>query len=74
MINYAVPREELDAKVDELVNALLRRSAYALAWTKRTANRLVAQAVNTTIDASVAYEMINFLQLARVGHDPKTLA
>ena len=73
VINYAVPRDQLDAKVDELVNALLRRSAYALAWTKRTANRYVAQAVNTTIDASVAYEMINFLQLARVGEDPMTL-
>jgi enoyl-CoA hydratase len=73
VINYAVPRDALDAKVDELVAALLRRSAYALAWTKRTANRLVAQAVNTTIDSSVAYEMINFLQLARLGRDPKTL-
>jgi enoyl-CoA hydratase len=73
VINYAVPRDQLDAKVDEMVEALLRRSAYALAWTKRTANRLVAHAVNTTIDASVAYEMVNFLQLARLGYDPKSL-
>jgi enoyl-CoA hydratase len=73
VINYAVTRNDLDSKVEELVEALLRRSAYALAWTKRTANRLVADAVNTTIDSSVAYEMINFLQLARLGHDPMTL-
>jgi enoyl-CoA hydratase/carnithine racemase len=73
VINYAVPRHQLDSKVDELVEALLRRSAYALAWTKRTANRLVAEAVNTTIDSSVAYEMVNFLQLARLGYDPMSL-
>lgn len=73
VINHAVPAAELDAKVDELVQALLRRSAFALAWTKRTANRLVADALNRSLDASVAYEMVNFLQLARLGRDPMAL-
>ena len=73
MINAAVPRDDLDQTVDEMVAALLRRSAFALVWTKRTANRRVADALNMTIDASVAYEMVNFLQLARLGHDPMSL-
>ncbi len=74
VINYAVPQSELDAKVDEMVEALLRRSSYALAWTKRTANRLLAHHLNMTLDASAAYEMINFLQLDRLGgKDPMTL-
>lgn len=72
-INRAVPRAELDAAVNEMVEALLRRSAFALAWTKRSANRRVAEALNMSMDASVAYEMVNFLQLARLGRDPKTL-
>ncbi len=73
VINKAVPREELDATVDDMVAALLRRSAFALAWTKRSANRRVAEALNMSIDASVAYEMVNFLQLTRLGHDPMSL-
>ena len=73
IINRAVPRGELDATVDELVARLLKRSAYALAWTKRIVNRRVVDALNSTLDAGVAYEMVNFLQLARLGHDPMTL-
>lgn len=67
VINYAVPSEQLDAKVDEIVQALLRRSAFALAWTKRTANRGLVNHLNMTLDASAAYEMVNFLQLDRMN-------
>ena len=73
VINRAVPRGQLDETVGEMVEALLRRSAFALAWTKRTANRRVAEALNMSMDASAAYEMVNFLQLARLGHDPRSL-
>jgi enoyl-CoA hydratase/carnithine racemase len=65
-INYAVPASQLDAKADELVQALLRRSSYALAWTKRIANRRVAEQLNMALDAGAAYEMVNFLQLERL--------
>jgi enoyl-CoA hydratase len=75
VINYAVPAGELDAKVDEIVQALLRRTSYALAWTKRTCNRMVADHLNMTLDAAAAYEMINFLQLDRLGgQDPMELS
>jgi enoyl-CoA hydratase len=75
IINYAVPMAELDARVEEIVGRLLKRSAYALAWTKRVSNRLVAQHLNLALDASAAYEMVNFLQMERAGwQDRKTLA
>lgn len=70
IINYAVPAEELDAKVDDIVQRLLKRGAYALAWTKRVVNRRVAEQLNLTLDAGVAYEMVTFLQ----PRDIKTLA
>jgi enoyl-CoA hydratase len=67
VINAAVPLGELDTTVDEMVSRLLRRSSYALAWTKRTINRRIVDALNMTLDASAAYEMVNFLQLERLG-------
>lgn len=73
VINKAVAREELDDAVADMVDALLRRSAFALAWTKRTANRRIAEVLNMSLDAGAAYEMVNFLQLSRLGHDPMSL-
>jgi enoyl-CoA hydratase len=74
VINYAVPSGELDTVTDEIVAKLLSRSAYALAWTKRIANRRVVNALNMSLDASVAYEMVGLLQIERSEwHDPFTL-
>jgi enoyl-CoA hydratase/carnithine racemase len=71
-INYAVALDELDAKVNELVEGLLGRNPYALAWTKRVANRRVAEHLNLTLDAGVAYEMVSFYQLEKLGtQEPK---
>lgn len=70
-INYAVPADKLDAAVDDLVRRLLARPAYALAWTKRVANRRVVDHLNMTLDAGVAYEMASFLQLERQGWQEK---
>jgi enoyl-CoA hydratase len=67
VINYAVPRDQLDTKVDSLVERLLKRSAYALAWTKRAANRSVAEHVVKGMDAGMAYEMVNFLHWEKMG-------
>ncbi len=73
-INYAVPADELDAKVDELVSTLLERGAYAIAWAKRAANRHVVAQLNLSLDASVAYEMTSLYQLQRAGgEEPRTL-
>jgi enoyl-CoA hydratase len=67
LINYAVEPEELDAKVDEIVRQLLERGAYALAWTKRAVNRRIVEQLNQTLDAAAAYEMVNFMQLDKLG-------
>lgn len=67
IINYAVPKQELNSTVNELVGRLLKRSAYALAWTKRTANQRVMDSLTKSLDAGLAYEMVNFLQWERMG-------
>jgi enoyl-CoA hydratase/carnithine racemase len=73
IINYAVPLAQLDSLVEEIVGRLLKRSAYALAWTKRVANRRLVHQLNLTLDAGAAYEMVNFLQAARLGGEDKKL-
>jgi enoyl-CoA hydratase/carnithine racemase len=67
IINYAVPADQLDAKVNEIVQALLKRGAYALAWTKRVANRRLVEHLNMTLDAGVGYEIATFLQNEKLG-------
>jgi enoyl-CoA hydratase/carnithine racemase len=67
IINFAVPRDQLDARVDEIVRRLLQRGAYALAWTKRVLNRRVVDHLNLTLDAGVAYEMLSFIQREHTG-------
>lgn len=67
LINRAVPMAKLDSVVEETVRALLRRSPYALAWTKRLANRHLAEHLNLTLDAGMGLELVNFLQFEREG-------
>ena len=74
LINYAVAADALDAKVDEMVQGLLAKGAYTLAWTKRLCNRHVVEQLNRVLDAGIGYEMVGFLQReARGGEDPNTL-
>lgn len=63
VINHAVPEAELDSAVADIVERLLKRPAYALAWTKRIANRLIADQLNRSLDPGAAYEMVSLLQL-----------
>ena len=72
LINYAVPAADVAAKVDELVQRLLKRPAYPLAWAKRVANRHVVDQLNRTLDAGAGYEMIGLSQLERQGWVDKT--
>jgi enoyl-CoA hydratase len=74
IINYAVPAAQLDAKVNEIVQKLLERSAYALAWSKRVINRRVVEQLNLTLDAGLAYEHLVWLQREKLGWvEKKTL-
>lgn len=61
-INAAVPSGELDAAVDAIVAALLRRPPYALAMAKRAFNKTHTDRFNLVFDLSWAYEMMNFNQ------------
>jgi enoyl-CoA hydratase len=72
-INEAVPPAELDDTVDELVERLLERSAFSLAWTKRMANRHIAEQLNRVSDGAAAYEFLKFSQVALFDEDPKQL-
>lgn len=74
IINYAVPAEQVDVVVADLVRRLLERPAYPLAWAKRVANRHVVAQLNRTLDAGAGYEMIGLSQLERQEWiDKKTL-
>jgi len=60
VVNYAVPADQLDAKTNEIAQALLRRNAYALALTKRALNKPALAAFNSIHDAALGYEFLNF--------------
>ncbi len=69
VVNYAVGSyEELDAKVDEIIDQLLARSQHSLTRTKRLTNKALIQMWNLTQDLSSAYENLDFWQHAAEGH------
>ena len=64
-INAAVPKNKLDKTCKDLVDALLRRPPYALAFSKRAFNRFIAERFNLTFSLAHAYERLNFYQYGR---------
>ena len=62
VINYAVPRTELDSAVATMCDKLMRRPTYALAWAKRVLNQTFRERFNNGYDAGFAYEFINIYQ------------
>ena len=58
LINHAVPRAELDARVDALANKLAKGSTKAIKWTKACVNIPLRQLAHSIMDASLAYEAI----------------
>jgi enoyl-CoA hydratase len=59
LINYAVPADELDAKVADIVGKILANPRWAVRWTKTVANIALKQLAVSTSDAAVAYEMLS---------------
>lgn len=57
LINYAVPREQLDAKVAEFVNCFEQGPPHAIALTKRAINQFLQGYVSTAIEAHLGMEM-----------------
>ena len=58
LINYAVPTDELDAKVDELAAKLLANPRWAVRWTKAAVNIALRDLANKINDAAMAYEIV----------------
>ncbi len=58
LINYAVPSELLDTKVDELVSRILSNPKWAVRWTKTITNLPLKELVVKLMDASIAYETL----------------
>ncbi|MDG2333459.1 MAG: enoyl-CoA hydratase-related protein [Myxococcota bacterium] len=61
LINYAVPGDELDAKVDEMVAKVLANPRWAVRWTKAAINIPLRDNANKVSDAAFAYEMLTNL-------------
>jgi enoyl-CoA hydratase len=59
LINYAVPTDQLDAKVAEIAGKILGNPRWAVRWTKMTANITLKQIMVATSDAAVAYETLS---------------
>ena len=57
LINYAVPSDELDAKVDELVAKIIANPRWAVRWTKTAVNLVLRDIANKVMDAAIAYEI-----------------
>lgn len=57
LINYAVPTEELDAKVQELTQKILGNPRWAVRWTKTATNIALRDIATKVMDAAIAYEM-----------------
>ncbi len=58
LINYAVPANELEAKVDGIVERLARGASKAIRWTKTSMNIQLRQIAHSMLDASLAYEAL----------------
>lgn len=58
LINHAVPRAELDAKVDGLARKLANGATKAIKWTKTCINIPLRQLAHSIMDASLAYEAL----------------
>ena len=59
LINHAVPADQLDAKVAEIVTKLLASPRWAVRWTKTVTNQPLKALVAQMMDTSIAYEMLS---------------
>jgi len=65
LINYAVPAEQLDEKVNEIVQELLFSPRWAVRYTKTVMNLPLRELATKITDAAVAYEMYTNLMVDR---------
>jgi enoyl-CoA hydratase len=58
LINYVVPRDQLDAKVNSFADKFARGATKAIKWTKTSINMPLRQLAHSMMDASLAYEAL----------------
>lgn len=58
LINFVVPADELDTKVQDIAGRLVRGATMAIRWTKTSVNIQLRQLAHTLLDASLAYEAL----------------
>jgi enoyl-CoA hydratase len=68
LINYAVPRAELDAKVDELARKIARHPAPATSGTKMAINSALKRHFDGLVDANLSFETSSFLSAEHREH------
>jgi enoyl-CoA hydratase len=68
IINYAVPADELDAKVDEIVRKLLARPQSVLSHVRRLTQKPLIEQANLQYDLSWAFEHLDFVAHGLAGH------
>lgn len=59
LINHCVPGEELDQVVNAFASKLASMPPRALQWTKASINIALKQLAHSTMDASIAYELVS---------------
>jgi enoyl-CoA hydratase/carnithine racemase len=59
MINYAVPADQLDAKVGEIAGKILGNPRWAVRWTKTAVNIPLRELAVKVSDAAIAYEALS---------------
>jgi enoyl-CoA hydratase len=57
LVNFVLPREELDAAVDAYADRLAAGATRAIRWTKASINIGLKQLAHSIMDASLAYEI-----------------
>jgi enoyl-CoA hydratase/carnithine racemase len=68
IINYALPAEELDDKVDEIVRGLLARPQSVLTRIRKLTQKPIIEQANLQYDLSWAYEHLDFVQHGLTRH------
>ena len=59
LINYALPADELDARVDAFAKRLVGGAMKAIRWTKMSVNIGLKQLAHSIMDAGIAYETLS---------------
>lgn len=70
VVNYALPPDQVDAKVEYFVQEFLRRAPVPLMRTKRALNKRLIEQYNLAQDYVYMAELLDFYQLANVDYKP----